>query len=105
MDMSTLWPIIRPILAGQIRTYLAGFGAILVHSGAIEQGDVASFTKMGTGIAIWAVVAGWSWWKEVGQSKFIAILAKMKPVAAPNATKAEAVKAATDAVKAVEAKP
>lgn len=99
MDMSTIWPILKPILAGQIRTWLAGFGAILVHSGAIEQSDVASFTKMGTGIAIWALVAGWSWWQKDGQAKFIAVIAKMKPVAAPAATVGEAVKAATAAAK------
>jgi hypothetical protein len=103
MNMETLWPIIKPILAGQIRTYLAGFGAILVHSGAIEQGDMASFTKMGTGIAIWVMVAGWSWWQKVGQAKFVAIIAKMKPVAVPSATTGEAVKAATDAVAKVAA--
>lgn len=92
MDMDTL----KPILAGMARHLLTTAGGALVAGGYMQSSDTSAF--IGGGM----VVAGaiWSWWQKEGQSKFIAILAKMKPVAAPNATKAEAVKAATEAVKA-----
>jgi hypothetical protein len=101
MDMSTIWPVIKPILAGQIRTHLAVVAGGLVTAGAIQKGDADSFAQMGSGIAIWAIIAVWSWWQKVGQAKLLAFIAKMKPVAAPNATTGEAVKAAETAQAAV----
>jgi hypothetical protein len=104
MDFNTLWEVAKPIVAGQIRTtVLAPLGGALVADGAISTGDEASFIKMGTGIALWAIPAAWAWWTDHGKAMLMARLAKMKPIAAPNATTGEALKAANsaDIIKAV----
>ena len=104
MDWNTIWVLAQPIVAGQIRTALAGVAGSLVLSGAIESSDQASFVKIGTGIALYAIPAAWSWWMHVGQVKLLALMAKANPVATKAATTGEAVKAAIDAGSAPVAK-
>lgn len=99
MDMSTIWEFAKPIVAGQIRTALAGVAGSLVLAGAISPGDQASFVKIGTGVAVYAIPAAWSWWKAVGSVKLLAFIAKSKPVVPPAATVGEAVQAAKEAAK------
>jgi hypothetical protein len=99
MDWNTIWTMAQPIVAGQIRTVLAGAAGSLVVAGAIQPGEEASFIKIGTGIVVYAIPAVWSWWKAVGQVKLVAFLAKSKPVAAPGATVGQAVQAAKEAAK------
>jgi len=94
MDTETL----KPILAGMVRHFLTTAGGALVAGGYLSSSDASAF--VGGGMVIAGVA--WSWWQKEGQAKFVAILAKMKPVAATNATTAEAVKAANDAVKAMK---
>lgn len=101
MDWNTIWTMAQPIVAGQIRTALAGVAGSLVVAGAIQPGDESSFVKIGTGIAVYAIPAAWSWWQKVGEVKLLAVIAKSKPVASPSATVGEAV----DAAKAAAALP
>jgi hypothetical protein len=82
--------LVKPLLASLARHGLTAAGAYLGLTGA----DSTQFVGAGM------VLAGlaWAWWQKSGQDKFIAALAKMKPVAAPSATTGEAVKAAKVAV-------
>lgn len=93
MDMDAL----KPILAGLVRHALTSLGGMLVASGYMQSSDTAALVGGGM------VIAGmlWSWWQKEGQAKLLAIVAKMHPVVSPNATTSQAVKAATDAAKAV----
>src|ERR1700743_598089 len=93
MDMDAL----KPILARLVRHALTSLGGMLVASGYMQSSDTAAFIGGGMVIAGMA----WSWWQKEGQAKVLAIVAKMHPVVPPNATTAQAVKAATDAAKAV----
>jgi hypothetical protein len=96
MDMDAL----KPILAGIVRHALTSAGGALVAGGYMSSSETSAF--IGGGMVIAGIV--WSWWQKEGQAKFIAILAKMKPVASPGASTAEAVKSADAAVKAELAK-
>lgn len=75
--------------------------AMLARGGLTTVGGAMGLT--GDGLHQWVgagmVMAGfaWGWWNHEGQKKVLAIIAKMKPVAAPSATTAEAVKAANQA--------
>jgi hypothetical protein len=91
---------LKPILAGVVRHALTGAGGYLVAHGYLQSGDSTAF--IGAGM-VFAGIA-WSWWQKEGQEKFIAVLAKMKPVASPGATTSEAVKAAKVAVAQEQAK-
>lgn len=88
---------LKPILAGMVRHLLTTAGGALVAGGYIQSSDEAAF--IGGGMVLAGII--WSWWQKRGQAKVLAIIAKMHPVAAPSATTAQAVKAATDAAKAV----
>jgi len=94
MDWNTVWTFAQPIVAGQIRTALAGFAGSLVVAGAIQPGDQASFVKIGTGIAVYAIPAAWSWWEKVGKIRLLAAVAKAPAVASQGATTGQAVAAA-----------
>ena len=88
MDMDLL----KPLLAGIARQAITAAGAYLGFTGTQE----AQF--VGAGMVLAGL--GWEWWQARGQRQVIAILAKMKPVASPSATTAEAAKAGTEAAKA-----
>lgn len=96
MDNETL----QPILAGIVRHALTSLGGALVAGGYIQSSQTASF--VGGGMVIAGAI--WSWWQKDGQKKIIATLAKMKPVASPNATTSEAAKAGLVAAKEEMAK-
>lgn len=85
---------LKPILAGVVRHFLTTAGGALVAGGYMQSSDTSAF--IGGGMVVAGVV--WSWWQKEGQAKFIALLAKMKPVAASTASVNEAVKAAKAAV-------
>lgn len=85
---------LKPILAGVARHALTSIGGWEVAHGYMQSSDMTAF--VGGGMVVAGVL--WSWWQKEGQVKFIALLAKMKPVASPGATTAEAVKAAKEAV-------
>ena len=91
---------VQPILAGIVRHALTSAGGALVAGGYMSSSETSAF--VGGGMVLAGVA--WSWWQKDGQKKAIAILAKMKPVAAPTATVAEAAKSGNAAVKAEEAK-
>lgn len=87
--------VLKPILAGMVRHGLTALGGMLVTDGVIQSSDVAGF--VGAGMMVAGIA--WSWYQKVGQAKLLALMAKMKPVAAPGATVGEAVKAAKEAAK------
>lgn len=88
--------ILKPFLGGVARQGITALGAYMGFTGSTETQFV------GAGMVIAGL--GWEWWQQRGQSQFIAILAKMKPVAAPGATVNEAVTAAKVAVAQEKAK-
>lgn len=92
--------VLKPILAGMVRHGLTALGGILVTDGVMQSSEMSGF--VGAGMVIAGVA--WSWWQKRGQQKVVAILAKMKPVASPAASTAEAAKAGMDAAKAEMAK-
>ncbi len=66
------------VAAGQIRhafTYMAG---TLVTLGALQSDQSTQFVQIGTGLAMYLVGAGWSWWQKDGQKQVMAQLAKLK---------------------------
>src|ERR1700737_3197876 len=99
MDLATLWTMLHPVLAGQLRHILTVAAGVLIAKGALQSDQSGAFVQIGVGLATWAVGAGWSWWQKEGQLRMVAMLAKMKPVASPGATEGQAVKAAIDATK------
>ncbi len=100
MDIPAIWALAKPIVEGQIRTYMATAGGALVASGAISVGDEASFIKIGTGIAMAAIPAAWSWWDKIGRARLLAFVAKTHNAVAPaSATTGQAVVAAQAAAK------
>jgi len=102
MDIPAIWVLAKPIVEGQIRTALAGLAGSLATVGAIQGSDKTAFVSIGTGIAMYAIPAVWSWWDKIGRARVLAAVAKMNPVAAKSATTGEAVKAAVDAVSVAE---
>lgn len=87
---------LKPLLGSFARQGITALGAYMGFTGSTESQFV------GAGMVIASL--GWEWWTTKGQNQFIAILAKMKPVAAPAASTSEAVKAATVAVAQEQAK-
>lgn len=92
MDME----IIKPFLASMARHAITSAGVYMGFTGT-EQTQFVGAAMVLAGL-------GWSWWQKRGQAQFIALLAKMKPVASPGASTADAVKAAKVAVAAEAAK-
>jgi hypothetical protein len=90
MDMS----LFKPFLAGIAKQGITALGVYLGFTGSQE----AQF--VGAGMVL--VGLGCEWWEQRGQQQVVAILAKMKPVASPGATTAEAAKAGLDAAKAAK---
>jgi hypothetical protein len=88
---------LQPILAGVVRHGLTSLGGALVAGGYMDSSDTTAF--VGGGMVVAGVL--WSWWQKRGQAKVLAIIAKMHPVAPASASTNEAVKAATQAAKAV----
>jgi hypothetical protein len=81
------------------RHVLTGIAGSLVTVGAIHPGaDESSFVTIGSGIAVWAVGAGWSWWQKTGQQQVAAALKRVTnrstTVAAVNVAQAVPVGAA-----------
>jgi len=85
---------LKPVLAGLVRHTLTSAGGALVAGGYMSSSETSAF--VGGGMVLAGVA--WSWWQKEGQAKFIAILAKMHPVAPPSATTGQAVEAAKNAV-------
>lgn len=65
MDMD----LVKSFIAGQVRHFATVAAGILVAYGAIEQGQSSQFVAMGSGIALWLLGAGWSWWQKLGQAQ------------------------------------
>jgi hypothetical protein len=95
--IKTLWPLIEPIAAGQVRHGLTVVAGGLITKGALESGQEGAFVQIGSGLATWAAVAAWSWWQKSGQNKLIAFAARMPKLvnqAAPTSVAVDAVKVA-----------
>jgi hypothetical protein len=90
----------KTILAGVVRHGLTTLGGALVTGGYMDSSSTAAF--VGGGMVLAGVV--WSWWQKEGQARALAILARMNPVVAANASHDAAVAAANAAVRAEEAK-
>lgn len=88
--------ILKPFLGGVARQGITALGAYMGFTGSTETQFV------GAGMVIASL--GWEWWQKRGQQQVIAILAKMKPVASPAASTADAAKAGAEAAKAELAK-
>lgn len=78
----------KTVIAGQVR-HLIGYAAgILLGVGAIQQSQEAQFISIGTSIAMWAIVASWSWWQKKGQADinaaFKTLTANVKPASGAN---------------------
>lgn len=84
--------ILKPFIAGIAKQGITGLGVYLGFTGSQETQFV------GAGMVLFGL--GCEWWEQRGQAKVIAILAKMKPVAAPSASTSEAAKAGLEAAKA-----
>ena len=102
MDFSTLWMMLQPVLAGQLRHLLTVAAGVLIAKGALQSDQSGAFVQISVGVVTWVVSAGWSWWQKEGQAKLLAAVAKMNPVAPKLATTGEAVRAATDAFNAAK---
>lgn len=76
--LKTLWPVLQPILAGQLRHLLTVAAGMLIAKGALQSEQSGAFVQIGLGLASWVVAAGWSWWQKDGQAKVVAQLAKLK---------------------------
>lgn len=70
-----------PIVAGQVRHLLTVAAGMLVANGALQSSQESQFINIGVGLAMWLIVAGWSWWQKVGQKRAQELLAKGKPAA------------------------
>ena len=65
--MSDFW---KSVLAGQLRHFMTVIAGVLVSHGAIATDQASSFAQIGTGLAVWVIGAGWSWYqKQASQSK------------------------------------
>lgn len=53
-------PLLRWVLAGQLRHILSGLGVFLAAHGAIATDQQAQFISIGTGVALYVTGAGWS---------------------------------------------
>jgi opacity protein-like surface antigen len=93
--METLWPILQPILAGQLRHFATVAAGALIANGAIDSADENAFVKIVAGIGMWAIIAGWSWYQKVGQAKLLALVARAPAVKLPvSASTGEVINAA-----------
>ena len=83
------WDFLKPVLAGQVRHLLTVVAGALVGTGALQSTETTEFVSIGSGIAMWALVAIWSWWQKYGQAKLVADLQGFRrptPVSKPSAT-------------------
>jgi len=93
----SLWPMLQPILAGQLRHFLTLLAGMLVARGALEGDQSGAFVQIGAGLAGWAAMAAWSWWQKDGQARMLAALARLHGIAPAAASTGTAAKAAIDA--------
>ncbi len=69
---------LETVIAGQIRHVFTYLGGTLVTLGALQSDQSTQFVQIGTGLAMYLVGAGWSWWQKDGQKQVMAQLAKLK---------------------------
>lgn len=68
-SVEKLWTYLKPGIAGQIRHGLSAVAALIGGWGALKDpGSQAQFIDIGTGIALYAITAGWAWWTNTGQA-------------------------------------
>jgi hypothetical protein len=97
MDTNTLWQIAKPIVAGQLRTALAGAAGTLAAVGAIKGSDATEFVSITSGIVMYAIPVIWSAVAHYYAAEKTALLAKSRPIVPPTATTGEALAAANSA--------
>ena len=97
MDTQTMWELAKPIVAGQLRTALAGLAGTLAAVGAIKGADAPAFVSITSGIVIYAVPVVWSAVVHFYAAEKTALLAKSRPIVASTATTGEALAAAGSA--------
>lgn len=92
--LMNFWPMLKPMIAGQLRHMLTLAAGYLIANGALASGDQSQFVAMASGIAMWGVSAVWSLYQKNAQNNVISVMARSAPVVSAYATKAQAVKAA-----------
>jgi hypothetical protein len=98
----SLWPMLQPILAGQLRHFLTLLAGALIAKGALQSDQSGAFVEIGIGLAGWAAAAVWSWWQKEGQAKILAALAKVHGGAPQSVSTGAAAKAAIDVATVVK---
>ena len=66
MDLQSLWQLLQPYLAGQLRHALGVLAGYLIAKGVIASGDQSAFVSIMSGIVVWGVMALWSIWQKYG---------------------------------------
>jgi hypothetical protein len=66
------------VIAGQARHILTGVAGTLIAHGALQSDQQNSFIQIGSGLAMYVVGAGWSWWQKSGQAMLQARLDKLR---------------------------
>jgi hypothetical protein len=74
----SFWDQAKPVIAGQIRHVITGFGVYLVAHHALDPSASGSFVDIVTGFAIYGVGAGWSWIQKVFQTHASEELKRLK---------------------------
>ena len=59
---------LETVIAGQARHVLTGVAGGLVAHGALTADQSNSFVQIGSGLALYGIGAGWSWWQKSGQA-------------------------------------
>jgi hypothetical protein len=98
----SLWPMLQPILAGQLRHFLTLLAGALIAKGALQSDQSGAFVEIGIGLAGWAAAAVWSWWQKEGQARLLAALAKIHGGAPQSVSAGAAAKAAIDVATVVK---
>jgi hypothetical protein len=91
VDIPALWKQFQPIILPQIRHILTGLAGTLVGLGALQGGQTAQFVDIGTGIVVYLIGAGWTWWRTKGQALFDA---KVEVLTAKTMAQAQALRMA-----------
>jgi hypothetical protein len=68
------------IIGSTLRHVLTAVAGALVSAGALSNGQESQFVAIGSGLVLWALAYGWSWYQKQGhvalQVKFNALAAQ-----------------------------
>jgi hypothetical protein len=67
MDLSAFWKSAQPILAGQVRMYLAAGAAAAIGHGYLRPDSAGAVVEIGAGAVSLAAAAGWQVWTDYVQ--------------------------------------